>query len=326
MKATQDLDYALYWEAPSPLQAAPSIGYTTPAGTVQAPTSMSAVRAARTVTALGGDRRTLTLTAGDDSQYLIGPTTGRAFLITAGDGVFAVTVDRLEGTTAILADVLPRGLSLTSSAELRWAGYTYTIPAAHTGTRGVLAWRISYTATATPTNEPVGAQGTVQIVRHPFATGVSSSSLIAQMPQMGDMIPRRQQDLEPQVTAALEELALRIREHIGPEQTEDDIFNPHVFAPAHRYLAAQLVYEMSAQSDLADRAGERAADLLERALRQLVLDTDDDGLIDANEIDVRRAGGSPTDVRGVFSLPTIEPTAGEREIAQQFPRWRGMQH
>jgi hypothetical protein len=325
MKATQGLDYALYWEGPEPLNAAPTISYTTPSGGTGSAT-MTEVRGERSVTAIGNDRRTLTLTAGAASVYLIGPTTGRAYLITDEDGVFSVTIDRLDGTTAILADVLPRGLSLSSAATLRWAAYMHTIPAADTATRGSLSWRISYTATATPTNRVTTVQGTVQIVRRPFSTGVTHSDLVAQMPQLADMVPRRQQDLEPQVSAALEELALRVREHIGPEQSEDDIFNAEVFRPAHRYMAAQLVYEMGAQLDIAERMQQRAEELLERALKQLTLDTDDDGLIDADEIDLRRAGGSPSDVRGVFTLPTIEPTQRERDLAQRFPRWRGMQH
>jgi len=149
---------------------------------------------------------------------------------------------------------------------------------------------------------------------------------VSAMPQLADMVPRRQQDLSPQVEAALEELRLYVRDDLLADQTEDDIFNPEVFLEAHRYLAAARVYEMVAQLDVAERMRERALALFDRAMRQLTLDTDDDGIIDSDEINVRRAGGKVTDARGTFSLPSVQPTQREKDIAIEFPRWRGMQH
>ena len=70
----------------------------------------------------------------------------------------------------------------------------------------------------------------------------------------------------------------------------------------------------------------RAHALFQKAMRQLTIDTDDDGLIDSDEINLRRTGGKVSDARGPFSLPSVEPTQREQDIAIQFPRWRGMQH
>ena len=106
---------------------------------------------------------------------------------------------RVDGTTAILGDVLPRSLSLTSSATLSWAGYEATIPAADTATRGIISTTVAYTTVEAPTNRFQGLKGTVEVVRRPFDSGLTHSSLVSAMPQLADMVPRRQQDLSPQV-------------------------------------------------------------------------------------------------------------------------------
>jgi hypothetical protein len=67
-------------------------------------------------------------------------------------------------------------------------------------------------------------------------------------------------------------------------------------------------------------------ELFTRAMRQLTLDTDDDGVIDSDEINLRRAGGKVSDARGPFALPSVQPTQREKDIAIEYPRWRGMQH
>lgn len=326
IKAAQNKDFIFQWESPYPLAATPTLAYTLPDGTTRAAANMTAVHSSATVTALGGDRRTLTLSASADASGRIGARSGRAFLVTDEDGLFLVTVDRIDGTTAILADLLPRGLALTESASLVWAGYEYTIPAADTATRGLIDWTVAYTSDESPNDRPLLARNVIEVVRRPFDTGLTHSDLVAKMPQLGDMIPRRQQDLSEQIAAALDELTLYIRDELLESQTEDDIFNPHIFLEAHRYLSASRVYEMTAQLDIAERMSNRGMELFTRAMRQLTLDTDDDGVIDSDEINLRRAGGKVSDARGTFSLPSVQPTQREKDIAIEYPRWRGMQH
>ena len=326
MKAAQNKDYVFKFSAPLPLAATPTLAYTLPDGTTSGPAAMTPAHADVTVIALGTDRRTLTLNASASAASLVGVGPGRAWLITAEDGYLGVTIVRVDGTTAILGDVLPRSLSLTSSATLSWAGYEYTIPAADTATRGLINATVAYTTAEAPTNRFKIQKGVIEVVRRPFDSGLTHSSLVSAMPQLADMVPRRQQDLSPQVEAALEELRLYVRDDLLADQTEDDIFNPEVFLEAHRYLSAARVYEMVAQLDVAERMRERALALFERAMRQLTLDTDDDGIIDSDEINLRRAGGKPTDARGTYSLPSVQPTQREKDIAIEFPRWRGMQH
>ncbi len=326
MKAAQNKDFVFRFSAPLPLAATPTLAYTLPDGTTSGPSAMTPAHADVTVIALGADRRTLTLNASASAASLVGVGPGRAWLITAEDGYLGVTIVRVDGTTAILGDVLPRSLSLTSSATLSWAGYEYTIPAADTATRGLINTTVAYTTAEAPTNRFKVLKGTVEIVRRPFDSGLTHSSLVSAMPQLADMVPRRQQDLSPQVEAALEELRLYVRDDLLADQTEDDIFNPEVFLEAHRYLSAARVYEMVAQLDVAERMRERALALFDRAMRQLTIDTDDDGIIDSDEINLRRTGGKVTDARGTYSLPSVEPTQREKDIAIEFPRWRGMQH
>ena len=326
MKAAQNKDYLFRWSAPFPLNGSPSLAYVLPDGTTRGPSSMTVAHADVTVTALGADRRTLTLSASESAASLVGVGPGRAWLITAEDGYLGVTILRVDGTTAILGDVLPRGLALTTSATLSWARWEATIPAADTATRGLINTTVAYVTAEAPTNRFKIQKGTVEVVRRPFDSGLTHSSLVSAMPQLADMVPRRQQDLSPQVEAALEELRLYVRDDLLADQTEDDIFNPEVFLEAHRYLAAARVYEMVAQLDVAEKMRERALALFDRAMRQLTLDTDDDGIIDSDEINLRRAGGKVTDARGTFSLPSVQPTQREKDIAIEFPRWRGMQH
>jgi hypothetical protein len=326
MKAAQSKDFLFRWEAPFPLNATPSLAYTLPDGTTSGPSAMTPAHADVSVTALGADRRTLTLSAPATAASLVGVGPGRAWLITAEDGYLGVTIVRVDGTTAILGDVLPRDLALSAPATLAWAGYEYTIPAADTATRGIINTTVAYTTAEAPIPRLRVQKGTVEVVRRPFDSGLTHSSLVSAMPQLADMVPRRQQDLSPQVEAALEELQLYVRDDLLADQTEDDIFNPEIFLEAHRYLAAARVYEMVAQLDVAERMRERALALFDRAMRQLTLDTDDDGIIDSDEINLRRAGGKVTDARGTFSLPSVQPTQREKDLAIEFPRWRGMQH
>ena len=138
MKAAQNKDFVFRFSAPSPLAATPTLAYTLPDGSTSGPSAMTPAHADVTVTALGADRRTLTLSASASAASLVGVGPGRAWLITVEDGYLGVTIVRVDGTTAILGDVLPRSLSLTSSATLSWAGYEYTIPAADTATRGII--------------------------------------------------------------------------------------------------------------------------------------------------------------------------------------------
>jgi hypothetical protein len=326
IKAAQNKDFVFQWESPYPLASTPTLAYTLPNGTTRSASNMTSVHASLSVTAIGSDRRTLTLSASASASGRIGARSGRAFLSTDEDGLFLVTVDRIDGTTAILADLVPRGLALTSSASLVWAGYEFTIPSADTATRGMIAWTVNYTSDEDPNDRSLLASNVIEVVRRPFDTGLTHSDLVAKMPQLGDMIPRRQQDLSEQIAAALEELVLYIRDDLLEDQTEDDIFNQHIFIEAHRYLSASRVYEMTAQLDIAERMSSRAMTLFQKAMRQLTIDTDDDGLIDSDEINLRRTGGKVSDARGPFSLPSVEPTQREQDIAIQFPRWRGMQH
>jgi hypothetical protein len=132
----------------------------------------------------------------------------------------------------------------------------------------------------------------------PFDTGLSHDDLVALLPQLADMIPRRQSDFASQIKGALDELILQVRDVvIADEATEDEVFNPEQFHLAHAYCTAALIYEQSLQMDVADQMRQRCHDLMEIALRSLALDLDGDGVIDDGELDRRETGGKASDFR-----------------------------
>ena len=94
------------------------------------------------VSAIADDRRTLTLTASVNTTLERDEV--RAFLRTTRDTYYAVKVTRLGGTTAILAEPLPRELDLTSAATLDFASAYVDIPSAKAVT-GSYPYTLTYT-------------------------------------------------------------------------------------------------------------------------------------------------------------------------------------
>lgn len=327
MKAAINQDYLFSWYAPAPLADIPTATLTlVDLSTVTS--ALSNVRADRFVSAIASDRRSLTLTAGASSAGLIGPDLGRAYLVTEEDGSYAVNISRLDGISAILSDPLPRNPSITTNASLQWAGYTYNLAAASNTAAGVIGWSVSYTLSDgdAPNREMID-RGSITCVRAPFDTGLDHNYLTAIFPQVADMLPRRAQDWAPQIKAAENELIILLRDDTLPSSvTEDDILNPTQFLEAHSYLTLSRIYETSALLDIAETHRERAIFLINQTMRSVYLDYDGDGIADAGEINIRQTGGLITDVRGSFSLPSIQPSAGENEYAIEIPRTRGMRH
>ena len=80
--------------------------------------NFSQSRADATVSAIANDRRTLTV---DNQATGLQRDQMKAFLITNGDTYYSVNVVRVVGTTAILAEPLPREIDLSTSASLEFA-------------------------------------------------------------------------------------------------------------------------------------------------------------------------------------------------------------
>ena len=276
---------------------------------------LAQIRPDVSVSAVADDRRTLTLTASVDTQLERDEV--RAFLRTTRDTYYAVKVTRLGGTTAILAEPLPRELDLSTAATLNLASAYVDIPQGNAVT-GSYPYTIDYTDNL---GNAQTESGVLKIVPRPFNTGLDHDQLVDRFPQLADMVPRRQSDLAPQINAALEEIILSVRDHvIADGATEDEVFNQGSFVSAHAYCSAALVYEATLQLDVAQAMRDRCIDLLNVALRSVALDLDGDGVIDEGEENLRRSGGSATDFRA--SWRSYNKSANDASFAPS----RGMRH
>ena len=267
------------------------------------------------VSAIADDRRTLTLTASVDTTLERDEV--RAFLRTTRDTYYAVKVTRLGGTTAILAEPLPRELALTSAATLDFASAYVDVPSTKAVT-GSYPYTLTYTDNL---GSPQTESGILKVTPRPFNTGLDHDELVDRFPQLADMVPRRQSDLAPQISAALDEIILSVRDHvIADGATEDDVFNQGSFLSAHAYCAAAIVYEATLQLDVASAMRERKYELLEVALRSVTIDLNGDGDIDEGESNLRRSGGSKTDFRASWK------TYAKTDYDSRFTPARGMRH
>lgn len=302
------------WVAPGPLSSAPSLTVGSSSAVV-----MTQTRADATVSAIGNDRRTLTV---DSQATALQADQIKAHLVTDGDTIYSVTVVRMVGTTAILAEPLPREIDLSESALLVFGLYYATVPSSITNTTGYYPWQVSYTLDLGQQTEQRLAKGLLKITPRPFDTGLSHDDLVGQFPQLADMIPRRQSSFSPQIDASLQEIILMIRDHLKDEVdvTEDEVFNAESFANAHAYCTAARVYEAINQLDTANAMRERCMQLLDISLRSLALDRDGDNIVDEGELDIAKKGGSFRDMRASWR------SYSKTQYDQTFTPTRGMRH
>lgn len=277
--------------------------------------NLTQIRSDVSVTAVAADRRTLTLGSSVSTQLEADEVS--AFLKTTRDTWCSVKVVRLGGTTAILAEPLPRELDLTSVGTLNF-GASYVDIASSYATKGLYSYFITWADELTSVHTE---SGIIKVCARPFDTGLDHNQLVDQFPQLADMVPRRQSSHEPQIEAAKRELILSIRDHLIPRgATEDEIFNQQSFITAHAYCAAAIIYESALRLDVAEAMRERCQILLDVALRSVALDLDEDGIIDEGETDLRGTGGSSTDFRASFRGYT------KSENDSDFTPSRGMRH
>lgn len=302
------------WTAPGPLDGAPimTVGSSSPV-------TLTQTRADATVTAIANDRRTLTV---NSQASALQADQLKAYLVTDGDSIYSVTVVRMVGTTAILAEPLPREIDLSVSALLVFGMWYGTIPATITNTSGYYPLQVSYQLDLGQQTQSKLEKGLLKVTPRPFDTGLSHDELVAQFPQLADMIPRRQSSFEPQIEATLQEIILMLRDHLKdePDVTEDEVFNAGSFMNAHAYCTAARVYEMIGQMDNANVMRQRCEDLMDISLRSLALDRDGDNVVDDNELDVAKKGGSARDLRASWS------SYNKSDYDKTFTPTRGMRH
>jgi len=294
-KAVYNDSYLFHWNSPHPVSGTPVITFKASSG--DNTSVMTQGRASATVSAISNDRRTLTV---DNQATGLKDDQGQAFLITSSDQVFNVQVVRIVGTTAILAEALPRDIDLTSSATLEFSLWTRLVPTDITGTKNTYSFEIAYDEnTGSSTRERL-AKGYLKVCSRPFSTGLDHDDLVRIFPQFADSIPRRQKDFKPQIKQAENELVLMIRDSLLHQSlTEDEVFNADSFSNCHAYLSACYILEGQNRFEEAGQMRTRALDLYELTMRSVALDIDGDGIIDDGELD-NRVSGVKSDMRGNF--------------------------
>jgi len=302
------------WVAPGPLSGSPSLTVGS-----SSPVTLTQTRVDATVSAIANDRRTLTV---NSQASALQADQVKAFLVTDGDCIYSVTVVRMVGTTAILAEPLPREIDLSVSALLVFGMYYGTVPSAITNITGYYPWVVSYDLDQGQQVTPKIEKGLIKVTPRPFDTGLSHDELVGQFPQLADMIPRRQSSFDTQIEAALQEIILIIRDHLKDEidVTEDEVFNAQSFLNAHAYCTAARVYELINQLDTANIMRERCHELMDISLRSLALDRDGDNVVDEGELDIAKQGGSSRDLRASWR------SYNKTEYDQSFTPNRAMRH
>jgi len=318
IKVARNSDYMFKWTAPHPVTGTVTFNlFNGPSGNLSE--DMVQGRTDVTITAIASDRRTLTLS---ESASSLVADQQRAFILTAGDTYFSVTLSRIVGTTAILAEPLPREIDLSTSATLHVPMYYYNVTSANLSSAdGYYSYSVVYTADLGSQNQELTEKGTIKVTLRPFDTGLDHASLLRIFAQLAGMVPRRQADFTPQITSALDELSMHIRSHLLADNlTEDEVFNAESFKLAHAYCTGALIYEQSAQLDMADAFRARCTELLNKALESVALDVDGDGIIDDGEESLSKSGGSPTDFRASWR------GYNKKDNDLTFTPARGMRH
>jgi len=315
-KAVTGQTYLLEWLAPGPLTEPPMATFKEEGQS--SVIFLTQTRADVTVSAIAADRRTLTV----NSQATgLQADQAKAFLETAGDSIYPVIVTRMVGTTAILAEPLPREIDLSSSATLSFAMWYGEVPSWVTNSSGYYPMEVAYSRDIGQGLEERLDRDLLKVTPRPFTTGLDHDALVGTFPQLADMIPRRQTSFATQISAALEEVSLTLRDHLKDKAlTEDEVFNGSSFMLAHAYCTAARIYEAALQFDTATAMRDRCSELMNLALRLVAIDKDGDGIVDEGDLDNAQKGGSARDLRASFATYT------KSSNDSFFSPSRGMRH
>lgn len=272
MKLTTASTALWRWEAPEPVAAGkvPSLAVKRGADAVAGIPALEAAVDPVSITAIGADRRTLTvgdgLTGGVAAQAA-GPGWGTAWIVAPGGGAFPVRVSGItpssEGAaTVTLADPLPRSV-VVGGASLQWASWWTTFSAADvtaTASRA-LTWTVTYEpvhagAAATEETERV-SRGRLVVVAQVFDTGLTPEEFARQFPSLGQTVASRDNGRQGIIDAARGEAELQLLPAARGRGVHVDDLDGPAFLLAHAHLTAAMVVE--------ERDPDRAAALRERA-------------------------------------------------------------
>ncbi len=316
-KAAIGYAYRFLWTAADGYpSAAPTATFQFSAGNVAA--ALAAVRPADTVTAIGNDRRQITIsTAGTQAASIIGllgDYSGDAWLV--GPGVsMPVRVMRLVSDTAgaavlELADPLPHTVAVIATTSLRWLLYQGTIASGDVGAavqRGV-RWSIPWTRTqgAADTTSATLDQGLLHVVRTPFATGLTDQGLRAHVADLGRMISGGEAGWYAQREAGGVELCEWVRD-VAPDGGYEDLVPGESLRAVHALLTVAQIFDgMAAEGkpNAAEIATDRRAKARERfdriARKWTWYDADANGAVSPGELDVEQGVTAAGAVASLF--------------------------
>lgn len=271
------------------------------------------------VNAIANDRKTLTLTA---NTLSLKPLQREAFLLTNSDNFYPISLTRISGTTAILSEPLPKDIEIGGGglAGLVFATYRTTLPTnPYTATKQTLSLSVEYLENFSTTTARKIIKSSLKVCAKPFATGLTHTQLLDNFPNLGEVMSRRQTDLNAFIDGGETDLLLVVRDALFAKNcTEDEIFNAEIFQQPHLYFSVARIYEVIGQLEIAEKMRTRAYSLLDAALKIVSLDLDGDGIIDPEETIVPAKGGKPTDLQGNFYGRNVS------EYESQFVPRRGM--
>jgi hypothetical protein len=301
------------WEAPEgEAQGAPSLTIQWPAGNTAY--VMAAVRAVDTITAISADRRQLTVTWGTGGLPA-GWSAGEpqpARIDAAGRGQFPVRVLRVVSNVAAvvgppavsaygvfeLAEAVPHTFAVGTSATLRWPLWTVKIEQADmpaTPTRSVL-WTVYYANTLDgySAGQSRVDRGHLHVVRAPFYTGLTDSTLLHVYPGLASSVPSGAGSWRDQIGAGLDYLLARVAPEL-PAGADEDMLTGTDWRRCHAIATAIVIY-----SDMIGRGIDRTA-ALELAERQF-----------EDEFKLRRRLFSAIDLDGSGTLSAAEKAVSSR--------------
>jgi hypothetical protein len=266
----------------------------TPFGGPSTDSSMTRLFEPVTVTAASGS--TLTLSAALTTAVGLSYDLGFAWLRTVRDGARLVKIVRVAGSTVHLADLLTSTVDVTGGATLESAIWYVTLTSSETGAltqtptgNRPTTWSVAWSAQpgASAPARPQLAAGTLTVVRRVFDTGLDTSALVADYPELSRATPPGQSDLAPQIRAALAEVGMAVRQHVlglpqlrgfGSEHDADG----SMLVAAHAALACSRVVGISNPAR-ASLLAEEARRLLKSGLACLWVDLNRDGMVDGEE-------------------------------------------
>jgi hypothetical protein len=289
------------WVSPAPLvidTVLPLVGNPTltvhlPSGDVVLPMTYNTPREWVSVAT---DRRTVEMTPGWGVGLIGLARNGEAWLSSRDCSLPCVVQSGTESLNATLAHPLPYVPEFPGAGEgvLQLSRCEVTLPAATVcaALARDVRWTVDYTArhdTSGSLTESRQDTGLLQIVRQPFATGVTSPDVPKFFRGIGAS-PGAQEGWEPSLQSAEEELILWLREQLVDRGlTEDDVPAPQSLRLAHLHLTAAYILAI-ADPEQAQAQRDRAVALASMAIRRIWIDSDQDGEVDDGEVE--QVGGS----------------------------------